>query len=252
MVTPRIQRIDAVVLKANSFRETSLIGSLLSRQQGRIGFISRGARRPGTSAAAALQPTNLVSCSVYLGSGAGLRTVTGVETARVHEMIARVPVLLGLASYGCELVMAQLPEEDPAPGIYALLKGYLSALNEASAEEAERARLAFDFRMQQSLGYALRIDACARCGATITTASTFSLEHGGLMCPACMNQDACHEALVAGDLDVLRAMLTEPFSRWRRRPVSHETIARLARIARGMWDHHSPARVRSKSLSFLA
>ncbi|MBN1425973.1 DNA repair protein RecO [Candidatus Fermentibacteria bacterium] len=248
----KLVRVDGIVLRAIPFSETSLVGSLLTRQLGRIGVIARGARRPGCAAAAAFQSTNLVSCSVYMGERSGLRTISHLELEATHESIPRSVELFGLVGYAMELVIFQAPEEEPAPRVFRLLKGFLHAADGATLAEAEMALVAFEFRLQRALGWGLCTEVCARCGAVVTGATRLSPREGGTLCPACDPQDACGETLSSGDLSVLRAMLLEPFARWRQNAVSGETVAALSRIARSVWQIHAPAPTRSSSLAFLA
>jgi DNA repair protein RecO (recombination protein O) len=248
----KLQRVEGIVLRTKPFSETSLVGALFTRQLGKIGVIARGARRPGRMAAAAFQPTNIITCSVYLHERSGLRTISNLELEAVHESIPHVPQVFGLAGYALELVISQVPDEDPAPRVFSLLKGFLGALNAGSLRDAERVVLTFELRLQRALGYGLRTDACPRCGGPVGASRALSLRGGGIVCAACAPRDACQETVCEEDLAALRAMLAEPDAQWARQVVSPETTARLVRIARNAWEMHAPVPVRSSSLSFLA
>ncbi|MCU0611414.1 MAG: DNA repair protein RecO [Candidatus Eisenbacteria bacterium] len=248
----RLQRVEGIVLRTTPFSESSLVGSLFTRELGKIGVIARGARRPGRVAAAAFQPTNLITCSVYMGEGSGLRTVSGVELDVAHEALSQSPERFGLAAYALELILSQLPDEEPSSRVFLLLKWLLLALNGASPDEADRTMVAFEFHLQKALGYGLRVDACARCGGPAGETTWLSVARGGVLCSSCTPQDACKEPTAAGDLMLLRTMLAEPFAQWKLRPASEVTIARLAAIARDVWETHTPVPSKSRSLAFLA
>lgn len=248
----RLQRVEGIVLRARPFSETSLVGSLYTRQMGRIGVIARGARRPGHVAAAAFQPTNRITCSLYLREGAGLRTITDLELETSYEAIPRDPRVFGLAGYGLELVITQVPEEDPSPRVFRLLERFLSELDRASPAEAMWVLLAFELRLQKALGYGLGINTCAKCGGSLGGAIHLSLRAGGVLCAACAPSEACQEKVSAGDLAVLRALLNEPTGRRTHPAPPAEVISGLARIARTVWEMHAPTPVKASSLSFLA
>lgn len=248
----KLIQVEGIVLRATPFSETSLVGSLLTPQVGRVGVIARGARRPGRAAAAAFQPTNVVSCSLYMGEREGLRTVSRLELEVLHESIPRSAEIFGVVGYAMELVISQVPEEEPAPRVFQLLKGFLRAADGATLAEADRALVAFEFRLQRTLGWGLQTEACVRCGSLVNGATILSPRDGGVLCHSCDPQDACGEALSGGHLELLRAMLLEPFARWRRHPAPPETVAVLSRIARIVWQIHAPVPMRSSSLAFLA
>ncbi len=246
-----LRRVDAVVLKARAFSETSLVGYLMTRQLGRIGVICRGARRPGRLASAALQPTNVITCSVYVHERSGLRTVSNVESLVVHEAIPKDPRVFGLAGYALELVVSQLPEEEPAPRVYDLLRGLLDALNREGPHRANELMLAFELRLQRERGWGLSLDACVRCGRPVADSPALSLRAGGVLCTM-HARDACESTVTRGDLQALRVVLATPDHQWGPWGASAETVDRLAGIIRAVWDLHGPVPMKSSALAFLA
>ena len=73
----RTSEQEAYVLHTYSYRETSLIVELFTRQYGRIGVVAKGARRPNSLLRSALQSFQPLYTS--WGGRADLKTLYGAE-----------------------------------------------------------------------------------------------------------------------------------------------------------------------------
>ncbi|MFW6303656.1 MAG: DNA repair protein RecO, partial [Candidatus Sumerlaeota bacterium] len=69
----------SLVLQTRPWRETSLIVDLLTRSQGRLGAISRGAKRKGRAESANLQPGALIDARLSIRPQASLATLINVD-----------------------------------------------------------------------------------------------------------------------------------------------------------------------------
>ncbi len=72
-------KTEAIVLRTRPWRETSLIVDLLTRSNGRLGAVSRGARRGKSNTSAQLQPGAIVKVQLNIKPKASLATLTGVD-----------------------------------------------------------------------------------------------------------------------------------------------------------------------------
>lgn len=248
-----IRQIEALVLRATPFSETSLIASLFSRQSGRVSVIAKGSRKPGTASAAALQPLHEISGRLYHGRGGELKTITQLDLVTDRPGITKSAHLFGIASRSLELVQFQTPMEEPAPPIYHLLHEFLAILEDTPPPRASTMLLAFEFRLQALLGYGFQTDRCARCGIEINeTPGVLSSSAGGMLCRNCRKGMSDLVTMEASDIPVLNDMLTAPFRLWLNRAVSARFQAVLARTTSDIWQFHTPEHRRSASLAFLA
>ena len=148
-----IVRTDAVVLRAFDYRETSTIATLLTRRDGVVSVLARGARRPKSRFGATLQPMSYIQVVYYVKDGRTLQTLT--EAAHVH----RFPDLtadLGRVTAGLrmvELVRAMLHEGDSQPMVLKLLVQSLAWLNHAD-DRIANALPWFQLRLATLLGFA--------------------------------------------------------------------------------------------------
>lgn len=243
-----LRRIEGVVLRVRPFSETSLVASLFSREVGKVSLIAKGARRPRSSTGGVLQLFHVVRCVLYFSEKQTLRVLREGQVVATHDAIPLHPEVFGLASYGAELVLTQTPEEEPAPGVYWLLRRFLGSLNRCTPPEAHTVRLWFDFQLQKLVGYGLRIEACVACGRPVAPPLVVDAARGGVVCPSCGPHGSCLVELQEADSVALRVLLTHPSGVGE---LPSGTSSRLLALARTVWELHAP-RVPVRSLAFLA
>jgi DNA repair protein RecO (recombination protein O) len=249
----RLQNVEAIVLRTTPFSETSLVASLFTRQLGRLPVVAKGARRPGKAVAAALQPTNEITCLVYNKPQGGLRTISQVELQKAYPAFASSPVRFGLAARALELIASETPEEETAPRIYFLLREILDVFEGASLADARVSLSSFELQLQTALGYGLQVTACARCGNAVgTRALVISPSSGGVLCPRCRKGGTDLLEVTHEVVSVLHQMMTEPLRVWLHREFSDQTRSCLVTIVAKVWEYHTPSLKRSSTMSFLA
>lgn len=69
----------ALVLETRDYRETSLLVTLLTPGQGRLGAVAKGVRRPKSSLAGTLQPFALIDARISLPASGGLAVLTAAD-----------------------------------------------------------------------------------------------------------------------------------------------------------------------------
>lgn len=149
---PRFLQQPSYVLHARSFRETSLLLEILSRDHGRIALVARGARRPKSRLRGVLQPFRPLLAS-WVAKGE-LGTLSGAE------QVAAPPVLTGDALY-CgmylnELLIRLLHRNDPHADVFERYREVLAALS--SGAKPQPALRLFEKHLLDAVGYGLILD----------------------------------------------------------------------------------------------
>jgi len=154
MVILNKQRFEyqaAYLLHARPYRETSLLLELFIAEQGRLGVIAKGVRRPKSRSRGLLQlfvPLR-VSC---VGRGE-LLTLTDVDSAGV------APILTGRrlvsAFYVNELLMRLLHRGDPNPVLFSHYQDTLTEL--ANMDREQVALRLFEKALLKNLGYEVQL-----------------------------------------------------------------------------------------------
>jgi len=147
----RVQRVQdsaAYVLHATSWRETSLIVQVFSREHGSVALVAKGAKRPYSTLRPVLQAFQPLLLS---WSGAGeVKTLTRADSAGVHLLPG--PALMS-AWYMNELLLRLLPREDAHPQLFDAYDQALRSL--AAGGWAAGALRCFEWTLLQETGYGL-------------------------------------------------------------------------------------------------
>jgi DNA repair protein RecO (recombination protein O) len=138
---------NGFVLHTRSYRETSALVEILTREHGRVGAVARGVRtRRGANA---LQPFQQ-----YLLSWRGGRELVYLNS---WENVGRAVRLQGTALvsalYLNELIVRLLEREDPHPDVYDAYVQALPGLSDGPTRE--RTLRIFEMRLIAALGYGM-------------------------------------------------------------------------------------------------
>lgn len=151
----------AYLLHRRSYRETSLLLEVLTREHGRIALLGKGVRRRQSQQAALMWPFIPLVIS-WAGRGE-LPVLTQVE--RVDSGGIAMTRHLSCALYLNELIMHLLPVGDPHPGVFDLYRSALADLA-SGGEPAPTLRL-FELGLLDETGYGLVLDRDVVSGAPI-------------------------------------------------------------------------------------
>lgn len=146
--------IPGFVLHGLAWRETSLILEVFTREEGRLGVVARGARRPRSALRGLLQPFQPLL--VRYSTKGELRTLLAAEWRAGLPAFRGESLLAGF--YLNELVMRLLPRQDPHPSLYDAYEQALQALS--AGERSARLGLTeavlrqFECRLLRDMGVA--------------------------------------------------------------------------------------------------
>jgi DNA repair protein RecO (recombination protein O) len=186
------QRVHALVLRAFDFGETSQILHLLTREEGRVHGIAKGARRLKGAFHGGVDALHLGEALVYpRRAGADLRTLGGFATQthfpRLRERIARFHA----ASHVLALLLAFTREEQAVPEVFDLAVSALRLVEAADDAQAQALLLAFESMMLSAAGSFPELTRCVACAKPARNIRTTRLSplRGGLLCRDCGGED---------------------------------------------------------------
>lgn len=120
---------DAIILHTADFLESDKIVYALSREQGLITAIAKGAHRSRKRFPGTLEPFCEVCLEMHKGRGADLQRIESAVLINAHFGIREDLSLLGHASVLLEVVKDNLGPYDPVPATYECLRGALAVLD---------------------------------------------------------------------------------------------------------------------------
>lgn len=178
-------KIEAVVLRSIRYAEADRILHLYSREEGRVGAIAKGVRKPRSRFGGRLEPFFRLSLVLHRGRG-DLSTVTSAETVDGHPRLRASGRGIAAASDACGAVLRLLEGTGRNEPAYNLLCRYLSLVDtDPEGPLAGPAGIvAFRLKLALAAGFAPELAACASCGAS-GSISGFSGAAGGVVCPDC-------------------------------------------------------------------
>ena len=143
---------EAYVLHSLPWRETSLIVEVLTRDEGRMGLVARGARRPRSALRGLLQP--FVPVLVRYSAKGDLRTLMSAEWRGGLGALPANSLMAGF--YLNELLIRLLPRQDAHPFLFQAYEQALHALSHATDQSqlVEPVLRQFECRLLREMGLA--------------------------------------------------------------------------------------------------
>lgn len=185
---------EALVLRVWACGETSCIASLLTRQEGFVKVLAKGARGPKSRLRPLVEPGRLVDVEFSLEPGRELQFLRGgtVELDPLVEepSLEKSAFLLG----ALELIdrcrpLGQVAGNRAAVGLFDVCGDYVRVLSSRACRAPALLFFAFEWELLERHGMAPEIEACTGCGreaADLGSATLwFSPGEGGLVCEDC-------------------------------------------------------------------
>ncbi|MFZ9734003.1 MAG: DNA repair protein RecO [Burkholderiaceae bacterium] len=163
--------VQGYVLHSLAWRETSLIVEAFTREEGRLGLVARGARRPRSPLRGLLQPFQPLGLR-YSAKGE-LRSLMGAEWLGGMGTPSGDSLLAGF--YLNELLMRLMPREDPHPLLFDAYEAAMQRLSESEPEVGTVLRW-FECRLLREMGVAPEFDTVE--GMAVEAAGQYALVFG--------------------------------------------------------------------------
>lgn len=232
-----------MVLRKVDYGEADRIYTLLTRENGKVGAIAKGVRRPTSRLASALELFSLID--VQLARGRNLDVVAQavrMPGPRIDADVERT----AHASLIAELADRVSEERHPVEGLFELT---VRALHDLAGESEPRRASAYYMMVALGiLGYAPQLRSCASCGQPLPeAAAAFSPAAGGFLCVDCA-EPGMHPVPVQA-LKVLRVMATGGIELYRRLRLDPSLMGEVERVLEAQLEHHLDRQL--KSLRFL-
>jgi len=153
----------ALILRTFEFSEHSQVAHILTREEGRIHGIAKGARRLNGAFHGGLDALTLGELGVYARRpGAGLRTLASFRAQTNFPELRRRLSRFHAAEHARALVLAFAREEQAAEDLFELTVSLLRLLEAADDDEAVALGLGFEAMLLGLSGFAPELTRCVR------------------------------------------------------------------------------------------
>ncbi|MDP2929448.1 MAG: DNA repair protein RecO [Candidatus Omnitrophota bacterium] len=243
-----IQKSEAIVLRKQDLRETSLILTYYTKDFGKIKGILRGVRGlRGLSGGGALEIFAHDEIVFYDRKSSDIFTTSQCDLIEFFNPIRRSLEKLAYATYMVELLDSVTTLGDKNEEVFELLLNSLKFLStEASSRRVARI---FEIKLLNVLGIMPALGACANCSGKVDTSAKFSVLQGGLICKKCFASDSSAFDILQGTVKFIEHIRGLPFEKVARIKVANAVGRELESTLRKFLDYHIERRL--KSLEFI-
>jgi DNA repair protein RecO (recombination protein O) len=183
-----LESSPAICLRKTEYSETSQILRLLTREQGIIRAIAKGAHRRTKAGASrfdgGIDLLDLGDAIFSADASRELAILTDWKLQDGHLALRKNLRPIYLAIYAADLVGTLLEEHDSHPEVFDLLQKVLIDLASPSLEEAF---LAFQLDLLQEAGFTPEFGICVNCSKPVSDRDNvyFTASRGGVVCHNC-------------------------------------------------------------------
>ncbi len=249
-----IHTTDAIVLRKQDVRETSLSVVFYTEGFGKIKGLIKGVRGPRGLQGYQVQVFTLSRVVFYDPRRSGIHTVSQCDLLDFFESIRADLLRTSYACYFIELVDALTAEKDENEGIYRLLLNSLKLLE--SGASPKRVGRILEIKLLSLSGLMPRLDKCVLCNAPIdinketrSEKARFSYKSGGLICSGCFGRDSTSCCILPGTAQFIDHVERVPYEKAARIKVSRRVGRELEGIMTKFLGYQLDRHIRS--LEFL-
>ena len=199
----RTYRCEGLTLRKAAIGEADLVVTVFTAEHGKLRAVAKGARRSSSKMVGHLEPLTLVRLS--LARGRELEIITQAQVSDGFSVLKEDLSSLTRGLYVAELLDGFGPEDNPSPDLFRLAASVLREL--PRAKDSDVLLRYFEFHLLRLTGVLPELYQCVECGSEIAAdAHRFSVNLGGVLCPACSPTEALVRPLSLRAMKVLRLM----------------------------------------------
>jgi DNA repair protein RecO (recombination protein O) len=236
---------EAIVIRARDFDEADKILVLLTREEGKVQAVARGARRPRSRYSAAGQLFTQVKAGLF--HGRQLDTLSQVEIVESFRNLREDLVRMAYGSYVCELMDEMVKEKQRLESTYLLLLTTLHLLN-ALEFEPEPILRSYELKLLSMLGFRPSFETCVVCGNDPGPAPfvRFVPALGGVICPTCPSEGEVVHRISRGTLETMKRLLDGDIRKAHMIRIGGEMTREMDRAIGDYISHRTERKLKSK------
>lgn len=241
-----IQKTEAIVLKRQDLRETSLVVTFYTKEFGKINGVLKGIKGPKSQYLSFLQPFTHNEIVLYERTDRDLHLVSQCELKDLFPTIRQDLARIAHAYYFIELVNELTADHDTNPGVFESL---ISSLRLLSVEDGGKVARIFEVKLLKLLGLEPSLDSCVRCRTSEFDQIRFSPLLGGLLCERCFREDERAIPALRGTIASISHIKEMAWDQATRLKLSSDVAENLREVLGNFLDFQLGKRL--KSLDFL-
>ena len=182
-----------LISRCTNYKESDIIFTLLSEENGVQNFIGRGAKKPSSRLSGHIEPINYVE--IYYSSNSSLAPVSQIQPINSFIKVKSDYNLLMKSQYLVELSEKFFSDETNNKSQLDRLIKTIDELTNTS--HPELVILVYEYELLKSHGFGLSIFDCINCSETLNKESHyFSINSSGFYCKNCLGEANSSEELI--------------------------------------------------------
>jgi DNA repair protein RecO (recombination protein O) len=234
--------LRVLVLRKTKLGETDLILSLLAADGRQVRAVAKGARKPKSRLGARTEPFTVLDALLH--TGRSLEILAEAETVASHDVLRSDYDRAVAGAVVLDVLDKISVEGQGEPHLFDMALVTLDVMESAPVGSLDVLVTAFLLKALAMQGYRPSLGACASCGGEVLPPAHFSIEAGGVVCPACGSRSGL---MTISDeaLALLRAQLRSTMSDVAELDASPVARLEALRAVRAYTGFHVPARLRA-------
>jgi len=243
-----IQKSEAILLRKQPLRETSLILTFFTKDFGKIKGILRGVRGArGQYGGGSFEILSHDEIIFYDRKNNDIFTTSQCDLIEFFNPIRKSLEKLAYAAYMAELLDSVTVLGEKNEPVFDLLLNSLKLLSKDVS--SRRVTRIFEIKLLSLLGIMPALGSCANCGGKVDASAKFSVTQGGLICKDCFKSDENAHTIMQGTVKFIEHIRALPFEKVARVKVAAAVGKELESTLRKFLDYHIERRL--KSLEFI-
>lgn len=243
-----IQKTEAILLKKQDLRETSLFLSFYTKGHGKISGVIKGIRGQKGQYNASPQLFGLNEIVFYERKDRDVFTISQCELREFFAEIRESLEKTSHALYFIELVNSLTLILEKNEKMFELLENSLRLL--CGPASTKRVARIFEIKLLNILGLMPQLKNCVICDSSVIKKMRFSLKNGGVICGECSAKERDSSFPVSiGTVNFIEHINRSDWEMVLRIKVSQDVGHQVEQLLQRFITYHLP--VRPKSLEFM-
>ena len=242
-----IQKTEAIILKKQDLRETSLFLTLCTKGFGKICGVMKGIRGQRGQYSAVPQIFTLNEIVFYERKDREIFTVSQCELKEFFAQIRESLEKTSYAMYFIELTDSVTAMGEKNEQQFELLENSLNSLcGDASPRRIARI---FEIKILDMLGMMPHLKNCVVCGSALTGKIKFSIKNSGVLCEACASKEKNGFPVSTGAVNFMEHIHRSDWAMASRIKVAQTVGRQVEQLLKGFLNYH--LHLKPKSMEFI-
>ncbi|PKL49850.1 MAG: DNA repair protein RecO [Planctomycetes bacterium HGW-Planctomycetes-1] len=183
-----LKKDKGICIRTTDYSESSQILNFFTRDNGKIGVIAKGSRRPKSSFLGAIEICTIGDMVFSHRDNEKLGTLTEFNPTFLGLDIRKKLLALNCAYFAAEMLNLFTKELDPHPVLFDEAESFLQKLDQSPPDKIVPFLIQFEFAILEQTGSQPLCDGCANCKRKFDAGWKqyfFSFSAAGLVCRDC-------------------------------------------------------------------